>query len=323
MSYYITDDEFIKVWNELGSPIKVSEHLKLSIRNTYNRRRTIESKHRIELPTSNPQGNGGLTHPTVKKIHQTPGHVRRGITLEKGVVIVFSDAHFWPDDTTTAFRALIHLIKELKPKVIVNNGDAFDGGAISRYPRIGFDSKPTVKQELEACQFYLGEIEDIAKCPLIWTLGNHDARYENILANNASQFEGVQGFTLKDHFPRWQPCWSYWVNEDTVIKHRYKGGRTAGYANALNSGVNIITGHTHVLAVQPITNYNGTIWGVQTGTLAEPNNMQFADYTEDNPKDWRSGFAVLTFDRGQLLMPELVQVFGEDEVVFRGKIIKV
>ena len=318
MSYYITDDEFIKVWNELGSPIKVSKQLKLSIRNVYSRRRNIETKHKIDLSTTDPQGNG-----VIKKIHQTPGNVRRGIELDKGVIIVFSDAHFWPDDTTTAFRALIHLIKELKPKVIVNNGDAFDGGSISRFPRLQWDRKPTVKDELEACKFYLGEIEDIAKCPLIWTLGNHDARFETILANNVSQFDGVKGFTLKDHFPRWQPCWSYWVNEDTVIKHRYKGGRTAGYANALNSGVNIITGHTHVLAVQPITNYNGTIWGVQTGTLAEPNNMQFADYTEDNPKDWRSGFAVLTFERGQLLMPELVQVFGENEVVFRGNIIKV
>ena len=317
MSYFISDDEFIKIWNELGSPIKVSEHLKLSIRNVYQRRRTIETKHKIDLTTTNPQRNQ-----VPKKIHQTPGHVRRGMELDKGVVIVFSDAHFWPDDTTTAFRALIHLIKELKPKVIVNNGDAFDGGSISRFPRLQWDRKPTVKDELEACKFYLGEIEDIAKCPLIWTLGNHDARFETILANNVSQFDGVKGFTLKDHFPRWQPCWSYWVNEDTVIKHRFKGGRSAGYANALNSGVNIITGHTHVLAVQPITNYNGTIWGVQTGTLAEPNNMQFADYTEDNPKDWRSGFAVLTFERGQLLMPELVQVFGENEVVFRGKIIK-
>jgi hypothetical protein len=91
----------------------------------------------------------------------------------------------------------------------------------------------------------------------------------------------------------------------------------------LHGGTSIVTGHTHVLAVQPITDYNGTRYGVQTGTLAEPNNMQFADYTEDNPKDWRSGFAVLTWDRGKLLMPELVQVFGEDEVVFRGEIIKV
>jgi predicted phosphodiesterase len=320
MSLVYTDDEFIKVWNELGSPTLVAQRLGIAVRNVFTRRRTIELRNGIKLITTNPLQ--GLTT-KVKKLHETPGNVRRGIALEKGIVIVFSDAHFWPDDTTTAFKALLHFIKELKPSVIVNNGDAFDGGAISRFPRIGWDSKPTVKQELEACQFYLGQIEDITKCPLIWTLGNHDARYETMLANQASAYEGIKGFTLKDHFPRWQSCWSYWVNEDVCIKHRFKGGKYAGYNNALHGGTSIVTGHTHVLAIQPITDYNGTRYGVQTGTLAEPNNMQFADYTEDNPKDWRSGFAVLTWDRGELLMPELVQVFGENEVVFRGKIVKV
>jgi predicted phosphodiesterase len=318
MSLVYTDDEFIRAWREHGSPSLVAQKLNIAVRNVYTRRRTLEIRHGIVLPTTNSQ-----QHITVKKIHQTPGNVRRGMKLDKGVVIVFSDAHFWPDDTTTAFRALLHFIKKLKPTVIVNNGDAFDGGAISRYPRIGWDSKPTVKDELVACQFYLGQIEDITKCPLIWTLGNHDARYETMLANQASAYEGVKGFTLKDHFPRWQSCWSYWVNEDVCIKHRFKGGKYAGYNNTLHGGTSIVTGHTHVLAVQPITDYNGTRYGVQTGTLAEPNNMQFADYTEDNPKDWRSGFAVLTWDRGVLLMPELVQVFGEDEVVFRGQIVKV
>jgi hypothetical protein len=319
MSYYLTDDEFIKSWNELGSPQRMHERHKIELRSIYSRRRSIETKYEIKLEAFGDKRQEAA----IKKREQTPGHVRRGIDLESGTIIVFSDAHFWPNDTTTAFRALLHFIKLLKPKVIVNNGDAFDGGAISRFPRIGWDKKPTVKDELEACQFYLGKIEDIAKCPLIWTLGNHDARFETMLANNASAFEGVQGFTLKDHFPRWLPCWSYWVNEDTVIKHRYKGGRNAGYANITAGGVNMVTGHTHVLAVQPISNYNGTLWGVQTGTLAEPNGDQFADYTEDSPKDWRSGFAVLTFERGKLLMPELVQVFGDDEVVFRGKIVKV
>ena len=77
------------------------------------------------------------------------------------------------------------------------------------------------------------------------------------------------------------------------------------------------------MAVQPLTDYNGTRYGVQTGTLAEPNNMQFADYTEDNPKDWRSGFAMLSFVDGRLLQPELIIVSGEDEVEFRGCINKI
>jgi len=105
------------------------------------------------------------------------------------------------------------------------------------------------------------------------------------LASHAAAYEGVEGFHLKDHFPNWEGCWSFWVNSDTVIKHRYKGGRYAGYNNAIAAQTNIITGHTHILACQPITGYEKTLWGVQTGTLADPNSMAFADYTEDSPKD--------------------------------------
>jgi len=45
----------------------------------------------------------------------------------------------------------------------------------------------------------------------------------------------------------------------------------------------------------------------------------FMNYTEDNPKNWRSGFAVLSFWKGKLLPPELVEVIGDDIVAFRGK----
>ena len=320
MALHLTDEQFISEWQKIGSPELFAKTHKLNIRSVYIRRRTIETRHNITLASTNDQRIFGK-HTRAEK---AAVNIRSEIQLEKGTVIVFSDAHFWPDETTTAFKALIKLIKELKPSAIVCNGDAFDGGAISRFPRIGWDHKPTVKDEIEACKFYLGEIEKVAKgAKLIWTMGNHDARFETALASVVGQYENVPGFSLKDHFPFWQPCWSFWVNDDTVIKHRFKGGRYGGYQNTINSGVNIITGHTHVLAVQPITDYNGTRYGVQTGCLADPEAMAFADYTEDNSKDWRSGFAVLTWDRGKLLMPELVQVWDEDEVQFRGKIIKV
>ena len=81
----------------------------------------------------------------------------------------------------------------------------------------------------------------------------------------------------------------------------------------------MITGHTHVLSSIPFNDYNGTRWGVQTGTLADPNGQQFS-YTEDTPKDWNSGFIMMTFERKQLLQPEIIRVFGEDEIEFRGKI---
>lgn len=317
--YYLTDDQFIAEWRKIGSPERFAQKHQMNVRAVYNRRRSIETRLRIELPTLNDARIDPL-----KKLQQTPGNARRGIDMEKGRVVVFSDAHFWPGDYTTAFKALLMIIKEFKPKVVVANGDVFDGSQASKHARIGWSKTPTVKEELEACQEFLAEIERVSKgAELIWTLGNHDARFETFLSAQTGMYEGVAGFTLKDHFPMWKPCWSYWINEDTCIKHRWKGGFGAGRANALNSGVNIVTGHTHNLAVQPITDYNGTRYGVQTGTLADPNSEQFINYTEDNPKDWRSGFSLLSWERGRLMLPELIQVFDDEHVEFRGCLNKV
>jgi predicted phosphodiesterase len=317
--YYLTDEQWIESWNKIGSPTDFAKVNNIALRNVYARRRTLEAKHGINLDTFASQNPAYL-----KKVQQTPGHARRGVDMEKGRVVVFSDAHFWPDEVTTAYKALLLIIKEFKPQVVVANGDMFDGSQASRHARIGWEKTPTVKEELLACQEMMTGIEKAAVgAELIWTLGNHDSRFETFLSSQMGTYEGVQGFTLKDHFPMWKPCWSFWVNEDTCIKHRWKGGFGGGRANALNSGVNMVTGHTHNLAVQPITDYNGTRYGVQTGCLADPHGEQFMAYTEDSPKDWRSGFALLSFERGRLMLPELIQVCGEDEFEFRGCINKV
>ena len=52
--------------------------------------------------------------------------------IRDGKVIVFSDAHYFPGIKSTAHRALLWAIQEFKPCMVVNNGDAFDGGSISR-----------------------------------------------------------------------------------------------------------------------------------------------------------------------------------------------
>jgi predicted phosphodiesterase len=317
--YILTDDQFIKSWKQIGSPQKFAEKHSMDVRSVYNRRRSIETRLNIELPTSS---DSRLS--PIRKLEQVIGNARRGIEMEKGKIVVFSDAHFWPDDYTTAYKALLQIIKEFKPKIVIANGDVFDGSQNSRHCRIGWTHSPSVREELEACQEFMGGIERVAKgAELVWTMGNHDARFETFLAAQVPQYEGVSGFTLKDHFPLWKPCWSYWVNEDTCIKHRWKGGWSAGRSNSLNSGVNIVTGHTHQLTIHPLTDYNGTRYGIQTGTLADPNAEQFVHYTEDGAKDWRSGFALLSFERGRLILPELIQVCGEDEYEFRGAIHKV
>jgi len=258
--------------------------------------------------------------------HLTKARHQAGIT--DGVVIVFSDAHFWPGLRTTAFKGLLWAISQLKPYAVINNGDAFDGASISRYPRIGWTQQPSVKEELTACQEALAEIEAVAKAArhnvqLIWPLGNHDSRFENFLAANAPGYEGIAGFTLKDHFQAWHPCWSCWLTDDVVVKHRYKNGVHATHTNTMGSGTSICTGHLHSLKVTPYTDYRGTRYGIDTGTLADIDGKQFNDYLEDNPVNWRSGFAVLTFRDSRLLFPELAIKHSDGMLDFRGDLIDV
>lgn len=315
-----TDAEFIELWRTHGGAAAVGKVLKLDARNIHDRRRRIEARHGVRLEST--------AHPARAQHYKhlaAPEHsARKHFEVSNGVVLIFSDAHFWPGVRTTAFKALLRFIAELKPKAIINNGDAFDGASISRYPRIGWDSRPSVIEELKACRERLGELEDAANgAKLYWPLGNHDARFENRLAQNAGEYEGVKGFSLKDHFTAWAPCWSVWINGEVVVKHRLKGGIHATRNNTLNAGKTTFTGHLHQLKVTPLDDYNGTRWGVDTGTLADPGGPQFTDYLEDGNTDWRSGFAVATFHQGKLLWPEVCRTLEFGKVDFRGHVIDV
>jgi hypothetical protein len=310
----VSDADFLKLFVEIG-PAELARRSGTQESNIMKRRRRLEIKYRTRLTPPTP----GAT--PIPQNH--PERVR--YEVEDGVVLVGSDPHFWPGDNTPAWRAFVRFAKDLSPKIIVMNGDAFDGASVSRHPPIGWTSIPTVQQEIEICQERLHEIE-LAKpggCKLAWPIGNHDLRYETKIATAAPQFAKVHGTSLRDHFPAWEPCWSVWINEKVVIKHRWKGGVHGAHNNAVGSGVTLITGHDHALRVSPFTDYNGTRWGASCGTLAEPFADQFRDYTEDNPRNQRSGFLVLTFRRHRLLWPEVVDVLDESRVSFRGEVIEV
>lgn len=310
----ISDQEFIDLWNEHQSITKIAAVTGMDLRGLKRRRNSLEIEKNIKL----------------RQIHIDAHAIERKIDLgiKNGTVIVFSDAHFWPGIRSTAFKGLLYAIGVYAPTAVIANGDIFDGASISRHARIGWDKSPSVIEELKACQACMSEIEEVAKAArhnvrLLWPLGNHDARFETFLAANAPQFEHTTGFKLSDHFQKWKKCWSVWLNEKVVVKHRNKGGIHATHNNTVQSGVTMVTGHLHSLKVTPYVDYNGVRYGVDTGTLADIYGPQFENYLEQNPVNWRSGFAILTFVNGVLLIPELVMVHTQDTIQFRGEIIDV
>ena len=322
MQAKVSRQEFINVWNRHGSASEVAKLLDISERSVHKRRRRIEEDSNQPLVSADERGKA---YAHIQPIKTSLNRVELGILDQ--TIIVFSDAHFWPSEYTTAYRGLLWAIKELKPHAVISNGDAFDGASISRHPPLGWNHMPSVIEELKAVQAHLGEIEEAAKTArhnvkLLFTWGNHDTRFANKLATQAPQYREVHGFKLEDHLPAWEFAWSVWPTKDCIIKHRYRSGVHAAHNNTVNAGISIVTGHLHSLKVTPFADYNGNRYGVDTGTLAEPYGPQF-DYGEGNPLNHRSGFAVLTFKGGRILWPELVHKWDENQVEFRGQIINV
>lgn len=303
----INKEEFIKAWEKYGSPSIVAQKLGISCRHAG------ELKRKYGLETWNDT--------STKREIKAEGKIE--LNIENGCVMVFSDAHYHPDFVTTMHRAFLTLIPLLKPIAIINNGDSFDGGTVSRYPRIGWDNKPSVKEELNVNIERLDEIYKAGKkahCnTFIWNLGNHDARFETKLAASAPEFEGVKGFALKDFFPEWSPAWTTWINDETCITHYYHSGLHATHNNILKAQCHYVTGHTHSLQFRPWTDARGfTKWAVDTGTLAEALGPHNVDYQQGRHGNHRSGFAILQYRNGKLLMPELVMKHDDDTFEFRG-----
>jgi hypothetical protein len=246
---------------------------------------------------------------------------RLALDVEDGKVVIFSDAHYWPGIVTTIHRALVKFIDVTEPRAVIANGDIVDAATTSRHPSIGWESNPSMSEELDAGQLRMGEIKAVCrKAARLWPLGNHDMRYESRLAAVAPEYANIPGMHLKDHFPDWAPCWSVEINDDVMVKHRLKGGTHAAYNNAVKSGKTIVTGHLHSPKVAPVTDYRGTRWGVDCGTVMEAPWPQAINYLEDAPVDWRSAFAVLTFKNGRLLPPQHVEQFGPGQVVWENRV---
>jgi predicted phosphodiesterase len=258
-----------------------------------------------------------------------PGLLHRDI--EDGTALVGSDMHYSPGEpASTAHRGFIWIASRLQPDLIIANGDIIDGGSISKHLRRGWQLRPTMREEIAEAQARLREIEKATyKSQLVWCEGNHDQRYNSWLSNRVPEMEGLLGTRLSDHFSeRWQHCTTLEINEDCAVKHNWGASQHAAFNNVMKSGKSCITSHTHRLLVRPYSDWTGIRYGAETGTMANPASSLFA-YGDGNPQDWQSGFLLLSWAGGQLMMPEPIPVVYEDarpgfgQIWFRGQVVKV
>jgi UDP-2,3-diacylglucosamine pyrophosphatase LpxH len=303
-----TDEEFRVLFTRYGAR-ETAERLNCSERAVYKRRNTLART----MPMPAPGQLSGQEYPDFNTIE-----------VKNGPVLVGSDFHLWPGHESVALRGFKKVCADVRPVAVVLNGDVLDFPQVSRHQPMGWEGAPEPAQEIECAQDHLNDIIKLMPrgAHKIWTLGNHDARFEGRLASVAREYKNIKGIHLSDHFPLWQKGWEVQVNRDVVIKHRWHNGIHATYNNTLKAGKTVVTGHLHSQQVRPYTDLNGTRYGIDTGCVASPWHKAF-NYAENNPRNWISGFAVLSFKDGRLLQPELASVWDEKSIQFRGAVIKV
>lgn len=313
-----SDEEFIELLPKIGAAA-LANKLGIGERNIFERRRSLERRYNIVIPN---KSSGELVRP------RHPGRI--DLELRNGTILVGSDFHIWPGDESTCLRAFKKFVDDIKPDIVILNGDVMDFPTISRYDQ-NWEKAPDVWEELEAAQDHLSDI--VKRCKRgarkMWTLGNHDARFEAKISNTAPQLKKVKGVHLSDHFPIWEKAMSCMVNYSmpggaTMIKHiPPKGGVHSTRNSTLNAGINTVSGHLHSQNVRPFTDYGVyDRYGVDAGMIADKDHHAFA-YTQDSCADWRSGFALLTYSASLLLFPELITKWNADSVQFRGQVIRI
>src|SRR5580704_6445571 len=210
MKARFTEKEFIELYETLGIA-EMSRQTGLDKSNLGRRRRDIERSRGIEIKSPNLLNKAIVTRAPVPQ-----GKHRLTLDVLDGEVLVGSDFHYWPGETTLMHKAFVAFAKERRPRAVILNGDVMDAPSISRHMPIGWENRPKLIDEIEWAQEMTHQIATAGgKCQKIWTLGNHDARYETRLAHVAPEYAKIHGFHLRDSFPLWEPAWSVAINAGT------------------------------------------------------------------------------------------------------------
>lgn len=229
--------------------------------------------------------------------------------------VFFTDPHFVPVyfmDASDSFYLLLEYIKiaaqkankRKVPLVLICGGDAFDGSDINRHGPYGWEIKFTPQEEIEACDYYMGEIVKAAKGAnqliLKWVWGNHDKRYDTYIATNAGKLDGMPETSLESKFPDWNFHMAMLIDGFIYVVHAIHSGVHSAYNNVkkVGSGIVVLTGDTHRMSDREVTFLKKEGIAVEGGTLAPIGSPSF-QYLRATPADWQEGFVPISVDDGR------------------------
>jgi len=101
-----SDQEFIELWKTHESASALAKAVGMDLRNIIRRKNNLEAKYGEPLKSKNSK------HQTIKE-----NSVRKQLGIENGIVLVFSDAHFWPQSIQRRIKVFFGQLRSFSPRL--------------------------------------------------------------------------------------------------------------------------------------------------------------------------------------------------------------
>lgn len=233
-----------------------------------------------------------------------------------------------PDQNEKALALVYEFIKDYKPTTLHILGDFVNFPTLSSYLQDP-NYHLTLSDEINEARQILTKFRKLLPdSEILWYEGNHCDRLKRYLARNAAQLasleiEGEQVVSIPHLFKLRELCVKYVETEfrDGVLYHhgqlcRAKSGYTA-HGNMDKTGVSVLSGHVHRLAMVFKSLYDRTLFGLETGCLC---NKEPYPYYGTMVKDWALGCSTIDIINGNVY-PNLYPIIN-NSIVYGKEIIK-
>lgn len=242
------------------------------------------------------------THAVHKKVHSTvrlSKVVKQTNKVRKAVIL--SDIHI-PEHDHKAVAIALAYMQDVKPDVIVLNGDILDNINTSRFPKDPHIIE-TFADELDETRAFLKLVSDQhPKATKHYVVGNHEVRIEKYLLEHAPALSSLPELSIDNLLHLREHGYSYVDGSDKVklgnleVFHGdivKKDSGASARAHMRKRGGSVLIGHVHKLGVTYLTDRWGTHTAIENGHLSRPD----PDYVVD--PDWQQGFTEVHFtDKG-------------------------
>lgn len=253
-----------------------------------------------------------------------------------------------PFQDERAMDVALEIVARVSPDAVVLHGDNLDLAELSR-----FRQHPSfaggAQAAIDRMTLFCAELRAAAgpDAEIVWIEGNHEARLEHYVLDNAASAFGLSRGKLPDEDPQrpvlsvaelcrltesgvtyleGYPANPYWFQPNVRVVHGHYTGQNA-HSKYLAEGVTTVWGHTHSrMWADKVLADGRRIYGLSPGCLCDVNGSvpgTMTGYGEDGPKrqpvNWDQG-VLIGYGNGTDFRPEMVPIV-DGRAVFRGELI--